>query len=72
MASQIDDVRPPVISADTRNRLDRYRVFRHVVRHAYAFDLDVALLRDLVDGLDDVVAQVTSELDDFAAFLQGR
>ncbi|WP_416672242.1 ribonuclease toxin HepT-like protein [Egbenema bharatensis] len=36
----IPSVRPAVLSFETRDRLDRYRGFRHVVRNVYTFNLD--------------------------------
>ena len=40
MAAEIPGIRPPVLSPQTRDRLDRYRGFRHVVRNVYSFRLD--------------------------------
>ncbi len=36
----IPDVRPPVLTLETRDRLDRYRGFRHIVRNVYTFNMD--------------------------------
>ena len=45
VATPIPDLRPAVITDAVRDRLDRYRGFRHVVRNIYAFELDKCLLR---------------------------
>ena len=41
MAAEIPLVRPLVISTETRDSLDAYRGFRHVVRNIYAFNPDL-------------------------------
>lgn len=43
-ATEVPQLRPALISDATRDRLDRYRGFRHVVRNVYAFELDPARL----------------------------
>lgn len=40
MALQIEQVRPAVISPESRDLLQRLLGFRHFFRHAYAVDLD--------------------------------
>jgi hypothetical protein len=42
MAVEIELVRPAVISKETRNTLDEYRGFRHIVRNVYSFNLSAA------------------------------
>jgi len=70
MAAEIPSVRPAVLSADTLNRLDRYRGFRHVVRNVYTFHLDPEQIEVLVRQLPPVAAQVEQELYTFARFLE--
>lgn len=70
MAAEIPDVRPPVLSLETRDRLDRYRGFRHVVRNVYTFNLDVEQVEVLVRQLPATVEQVSRELLAFADFLE--
>lgn len=43
MTSEIPGVRPPVIRPETRDRLDQFQEFRHVVRNVYTFSPDPAL-----------------------------
>ena len=70
ISSEIDGIRPAVISRATRECLDEYRGFRHVVRNVYAFNLRPARLRELVDRLRPCFLAVYYDLDDFAGFLE--
>jgi hypothetical protein len=70
MASPVPDVRPAVISPELRDRLDRYRGFRHVVRNVYTFNLDPKLVGLLVEELPEVAGGIKKSLGDFADFLE--
>ena len=70
MAAEIDAIRPPVIKAETRNCLDDYRGFRHVVRNVYTFNLHMSRLQELTKNLPDCFGTVKCDLDDFMKFLQ--
>lgn len=70
MASEIPSVRPPVLSLAVRDRLDRYRGFRHVVRNVYTFNLDPEQVEVLVGQLQPTMEQVSQELLAFADFLE--
>ncbi len=70
MAAEVPTVRPAVISTDTRDALDEYRGFRHVVRNVYAFKFDPAKVQALVERAPAVLAQVQAELTSFADFLE--
>ena len=70
MAAEIPGVRPPVLSQETRDRLDRYRGFRHVVRNAYTYNLDPEQIGVLVKQLAPTMARVAHELTAFADFLE--
>jgi hypothetical protein len=48
---EIPSLRPAVLRRSTRDCLDEYRRFRHVVRNVYAFVFDRARLRELARGL---------------------
>jgi hypothetical protein len=65
-------VRPAVISTRTREALEDYRGFRHVVRNVYTFQFDAAKVRLLVKELLVVFAQVRAEMLAFADFLEQR
>jgi hypothetical protein len=69
MASDIDDIRPAVISESLEETLDEYLRFRHVFRHSYGFELQWNKCRHLVEDLDSTLETFTQELTDFKAFL---
>ena len=70
MAAEIPGVRPPVLSQETRERLDRYRGFRHVVRNVYTYNLDPEQVGVLVKQLAPTMARVSQDLAAFADFLE--
>lgn len=70
MAAEIPTVRPAVIRIETRDRLDRYRGFRHVVRNVYTFNLDADQIGLLVRDLDATLQLVTQDLLAFASVLE--
>jgi hypothetical protein len=72
MAIDLPTIRPSVISEDSRIALDEYRKFRHVVRHIYSFNIRVARLKPLIEGVAPVFDQVRDELLAFADFLEGQ
>ncbi len=65
MSLEIEKVRPAVISEATRQELERYRSFRHVVRHAYERDFIWKAMKDLVVDYPRVSAQFKSEIETF-------
>jgi len=67
---EITGVRPAVLSLETRDRLDRYRGFRHVVRNVYTFNLDPQQIELLIQHLSVTMAAVTGELLAFADLLE--
>jgi len=70
MALDLERVRPPVISASLRQRLDEYRRFRHVFRHIYGHMLTWERMEPLLSGLPDVVAALYKEISSFLIFLR--
>lgn len=69
MSAELKDIRPAVISRETRHCLDQYRGFRHVVRNVYTFTLFPTRISELVEHLPDCHTAVTTDLDKFASFL---
>jgi hypothetical protein len=69
MSADITRVRPAVLSGATRQCLDEYRSFRHIVRNVYTFNLRPARLQELVAGLHACQSAITADLTAFAAFL---
>ena len=65
----VPNVRPPVVSRTTRDCLDEYRAFRHVVRNVYTFNLRSTRIRELVTELQGCFAALTGELTEFRHFL---
>lgn len=70
MTAEIPGIRPPVLSQETRQRLDRYRGFRHVVRNVYTYNLDPEQIGALVRQLAPTMTRVSQELGAFADFLE--
>jgi hypothetical protein len=70
MSSDIPSTRPPVLSPETRRRLERYQGFRHVVRNVYAAEFDADQIAPLIRRLPAVCEAVTTELAAFADTLE--
>ena len=70
MTAEIPSVRPVVLSPASRNKLDGYRGFRHVVRNVYTFHLDADRIEVLVKQLQPTMEQASQELLVFADFLE--
>jgi hypothetical protein len=65
VAAELPGVRPPVISREMLDPLDRYRGFRHVVRNVYSYRLDARQIAPLVEDLEKVEARLRLELKAF-------
>jgi hypothetical protein len=72
MAAELPNLRPPVITRDTRDCLDEYRGFRHIVRNVYTFNLRPSRLAELVDGLRACYEVLARDITDFAEFLESQ
>ncbi len=70
MAREIPSVRPAVISEETREYLDEYRGFRHVVRNVYTHNFEPERLQRLVERAPEVFQKAKAELLAFAEFLE--
>jgi hypothetical protein len=70
MSAAVDDLRPAVISRETRFCLEAYRGFRHIVRNIYTFNLQPARLQELTMGLRGCYAALQHDLHEFASFLK--
>ena len=64
------DQRPPVISAATRDGLDRYLGFRHLFRNIYGPDLEWSRMVGLLHTLGDTQRALSAELGTFCAYLR--
>lgn len=65
-ATPIPQLRPALITDATRDTLDRYRGFRHVVRNIYAFEIDREQMAPLLRDLRQVFASARADLSRFA------
>jgi hypothetical protein len=70
MTNEIPGTRPAVISDETREALDEYRGFRHIVRNVYTFKFDPVKVRRLVENAPHIFSQAHAELLAFASFLE--
>jgi len=70
MTDEISGIRPAVISIETREALDNFRMFRHLARNVYTFNLDPRRIRSLVENLPEAVDLVFQDLSLFAEFLE--
>jgi hypothetical protein len=70
MTVEMAGLRPAVIEIKTRQCLDEYRGFRHIVRNVYAFNLRPARLDELVRDAPDCLANFTGDVLAFADFLE--
>jgi hypothetical protein len=69
MSVNIPDVRPAVICQETRQQLDEYRSFRHVVRNVYTLNLRPSRVRELVGTLRDCYDAIAVDLRLFCDFM---
>ncbi len=70
MGAEIPGKRPSVISRSTRDCLDEYRQFRHVVRNVYTFNLRGSRLKELAQGVGACFTAVSTDLSHFIQFLR--
>lgn len=70
MSAEITNTRPPVISHKTRDWLDEYRAFRHVVRNVYTFKLRPSRLQELVAELNTCHTKLVRDITTFCDFLE--
>ena len=70
MAAQLEDLRPAVISQETRACLDEYRAFRHLVRNLYTFNLRPSRVGELAVSVQECFGLTSSDLEEFVLFLK--
>ena len=69
MGAELKGVRPAVISRSTRDCLDEYRAFRHLVRNVYTFNLRPERVAALAEDVLPCHEQVRSDVGRFIDFL---
>ncbi len=70
MALKIKNLRPAVISKESRDILDEYRAFRHVVRNVYANKYSAKKIDILLEDFSNEYIKVKKEIQDFLNFLE--
>jgi hypothetical protein len=70
MQTEINNVRPPVLSKEAGQLLDEFLRFRHVVRNIYAFNFDAERVQRLVEQMQPTLKRVRLELLTFISFLK--
>jgi HepT-like protein len=70
MAEEISGIRPAVISVQTREALDDFRMFRHLAHNIYTFNLDPRRIKNLIEGLPRAVDLACQDFLRFAEFLE--
>jgi hypothetical protein len=70
MALKIKNLRPALISKESRDILDEYRAFRHVVRNVYANKYSAKKISILLDNFSEEYCRVKKEIQDFLKFLE--
>ena len=69
MTLDIEGVRPPLISRELYVALDELRAFRHVFRHAYAYEIDPDKIALLLKKFDEIEANYKNDLQRFLTLL---
>lgn len=70
MSLEMKGLRPPVISKGLYSDLLNFLGFRHVVRQAYGFQLDVIKLNDLEKIFQKTWKKFSREIKKFCVFLE--
>ncbi len=70
MTADMKGLRPPVISRETRDCLDEFRAFRHLVRNIYAFNLKPGRLQSMASTIRQCFDSSRQDLEAFIQFLR--
>lgn len=65
MSAEVPNLRPPVISTETRVALDEYCAFRHVVRNIYTLNLRLERVQHLATTLPQCYQLLKRDLETF-------
>ena len=66
---EIENIRPAVISSQTRKDLEELLKFRHIVRNLYGFELEPKRIKPLIVLTTSLYPHLADEIEKFAAFL---
>ena len=72
MTLDLDDLRPAVISAELRTKLQPFLRFRHLFRNIYGLELDPARLAEIADAYEPAHHQFQKELIEFLAWIRAQ
>lgn len=72
MSLEVKGIRPAVISHELYQDLLKFLGFRHVVRQAYGFQLDVRKLEELEKIFQRAWKRFSREIKQFCGFLEGK
>jgi hypothetical protein len=70
MTTDIENIRPAIISQESATSLDEFRRFRHLVRNIYTFNLVPEKMASLLTSLSSLWEQLQAELLAFADFVE--
>jgi HepT-like protein len=70
MGNEVSGIRPAVISMETRQALDDFRMFRHLAHNIYTFNLDPRRIKSLIEKLPGTMGLIGQDLSLFADFLE--
>lgn len=70
MAADLKGLRPAVLRRETRDCLDEYRAFRHLVRNIYAFNLKPDRLQSMASTVRQCFSYSKEDLEKFIQFLR--
>jgi hypothetical protein len=70
MANEVIGIRPAVISMQTMEALDNFRMFRHLAHNIYTFNLDRRRVKSLVEDMPEAVSLLSLDVSRFADFLE--
>lgn len=70
MADEVVGIRPAVISMETKQALDDFRMFRHLAHNIYTFNLDPRRIKTLIEKLPETMGLIGQDLSLFAGFLE--
>lgn len=72
MGSEVEGIRPAVIDHELALRLMDYLRFHHLFRHSYGYELEWDKLQPLVERVEETLAQLRQQLEQFLkTLLQG-
>lgn len=70
MARELPEVRPRVVSPESRKALEEYLRFRQLFRHRYGFEVEWPKLVPLREGIARLAPVLDAELESFISMVQ--